>query len=206
MIRCVGVQSIGLRVSIGEPAWVIARAAPIDLKSGARMNSCSEICKPPHPHPDELAQESDTRCDPHHTDRQIRIIISRDISVVSARIGHGPDHWFLLEVARCWKWRGPQPSCPPRDRRRHWRMYSPAPRCRPPFGVCERAASASASSISSTASTSTGAPHDLGGWSAMTKLEKLAVNRLPPLSRRQWNGLGQFRRRRHAICRSLCEE
>src|ERR1700722_5742906 len=41
--------------------------------------------------------------------------------------------------------------------------------------------------------------------SATTKLEKLAVNRLPPLSRRQWNGWGQFRRRRHAICGSLCE-
>jgi hypothetical protein len=41
--------------------------------------------------------------------------------------------------------------------------------------------------------------------SATTKLEKLAVNRSPPLSRRQWNGWGQFRRRRHAICRSLCE-
>ena len=159
------------------------------------------------PPPRRTSTRIDTRCDPHHTDRQIRIIISRDISVVSARIGHGHDHWFLLEVARCWKWRGPQPSCPPRDRRRHWRMYSPAPRCRPPFGVCvsvRRAPARAASAAPRAPAQRT--PHDLGGWSAMTKLEKLAVNRLPPLSRRQWNGLGQFRRPRHAICRSLCED
>jgi hypothetical protein len=35
-------------------------------------------------------------------------------------------------------------------------------------------------------------------------VEKLAVS-ARHLSRRQWNGWGQFRRRRHAISRSLCE-
>ena len=37
------------------------------------------------------------------------------------------------------------------------------------------------------------------------EIGKAGGQRSPPLSRRQWNGWGQFRRRRHAISRSLCE-
>ena len=36
------------------------------------------------------------------------------------------------------------------------------------------------------------APHDLSDGQRRRELEKLAVNRSPPLSRRQWNGWANF--------------
>jgi hypothetical protein len=48
------------------------------------------------------------------------------------------------------------------------------------------------------------APHDLSGWSATTKLEKLAVTARTPFQEAM-ERVDQFRRRRHAISRSLCE-
>jgi hypothetical protein len=49
-----------------------------------------------------------------------------------------------------------------------------------------------------------GAPRDLSGWSATTKLEKLAVSARHPFQEAM-ERVGQFRRRRHVISRSLCE-